>query len=88
MTKNEVKSKMKSFTLLLEPRSLLILKDDVYKEYLHGIDEVSEDVVNDEVRNLHKCEQIYQIGQRLQRTTRISLTIRNVPRCCNFKLKF
>ena len=40
--------------LLLEPRSLVIMRDDVYK-YLHGIEEITEDVLDDTVLNLASC---------------------------------
>ncbi len=77
-----------SFSLLLEPRSLLVLKDNLYTDYLHSIDEIHEDIIDGNIRNLHCLETKYASGQRLSRSTRISLTIRNVPRCSNFKLKF
>lgn len=66
----------KVVSVLIEPRSLLVVKDDLYHKHLHSIseqeaDEVSKSVIN---RNNHK------IGDVLQRQTRISLTIRHVPK--------
>ncbi|TRY68852.1 hypothetical protein TCAL_03215 [Tigriopus californicus] len=33
----------RKFSLMVEPRSLLVLTQDLYSKYLHGIDEVTED---------------------------------------------
>lgn len=83
-----LKTECETFTLLLEPRSLLVLQHELYTDYMHGIDGTKADVVDDTVKNLELCEKKYDLGQQLPRTTRISLTIRNVPKCCSFKLKF
>ncbi|KAH8287794.1 hypothetical protein KR018_000325 [Drosophila ironensis] len=77
------------FKLLLEPRSLLILKDSLYSDYLHSIAEISEDVLCDRIANYDLCENTYKIGDHLaRRSPRISLTIRNVPKTSKMKLKF
>ena len=60
--------------LLLEPNSLLIMRDDVY-EWLHGIEERAEDVVDETVLNLASGCGV-SVGQVLQRGTRLSVTIR------------
>jgi alkylated DNA repair protein alkB family protein 6 len=73
------------FQLLLQPRSLLVLKGDLYEKYLHGIDEIHSDVVTDCVKNADICRT--SIGQELSRDTRISLTIRNVPKTSKVKIK-
>lgn len=39
-------------SLVLMPRSLLVFKDSAYTEYLHGIDEAYEDLLNNKVVNL------------------------------------
>ncbi|XP_072130575.1 alpha-ketoglutarate-dependent dioxygenase alkB homolog 6 isoform X2 [Mobula birostris] len=65
-------------SLLLEPRSLLVLKDSMYLKYLHGIRPVSEDIITDKVANLTSCNS--KLGAVLTRTTRVSLTIRHVPK--------
>ena len=72
------------FGLLLQPRSMLILRDELYHNYLHGIDEVSEDNVDDSVRNLSRLG--VKVGEKMQRKTRVSLTIRNVPRTSKAKI--
>lgn len=72
-------------SLLLEPRSLFILTEDLYHNYLHGIAERTYDVVTDKVANLDACKNTI-LGDTLQRTTRISLTIRNVPKIFKFKI--
>lgn len=71
------------FKLLIEPRSLLILKDDLYHKFMHAISEVEVDDLSDSlIRNpVDSTEQ-------LQRSTRYSLTIRNVPKTSKLKLKF
>ncbi|XP_053961144.1 alpha-ketoglutarate-dependent dioxygenase alkB homolog 6 [Anastrepha ludens] len=76
------------FKILLEPRSLLILKDSLYTDYLHSINEVKQDVLCDRIFNYKSCETVHKIGDILQRGTRISLTIRYVPKTTKMKLKF
>ncbi|XP_038642115.1 alpha-ketoglutarate-dependent dioxygenase alkB homolog 6 isoform X2 [Scyliorhinus canicula] len=65
-------------SLLLEPRSLLVLQDDMYMKYLHGIRPVMEDIVTEKVANLKLCNT--KLGAVFRRTRRISLTIRYVPK--------
>ncbi len=65
-------------SLLVQRRSLLILQDDMYKLYLHGIQEVCEDVLSEHVMNLSSTGA--QVGDTLPRSTRVSLTIRHVPK--------
>ncbi|XP_071453489.1 alpha-ketoglutarate-dependent dioxygenase alkB homolog 6 [Hetaerina americana] len=52
-------SKMsKLLSLLVEPRSLLILKDDMYSKYLHGIEETDVDMlIPSTITNWKTCEQ-------------------------------
>ncbi|XP_067831057.1 alpha-ketoglutarate-dependent dioxygenase alkB homolog 6 [Heptranchias perlo] len=64
-------------SLLLEPRSLLVLQDDMYVKYLHGIRPVVEDIVTEKIANLKSCSTKFGA---ISRTTRISLTIRHVPK--------
>jgi alkylated DNA repair protein alkB family protein 6 len=40
-----------SHSVVLPPRSLFIFKDDAYEEYLHGIDFVEEEIVDESVVN-------------------------------------
>ena len=62
--------------LLLEPNSLLIMRDDAY-EWLHGIEERTEDEVDETVLNLASsaCRGA-SMGQVIQRGTRLSVTVR------------
>lgn len=76
------------FKLILEPRSLLILKDSLYNDYLHSISEIDQDILCDRIFNYENCETSYKMGDCLKRGTRISLTIRNVPKTTKMKLKF
>ena len=71
-------------SVLLEPRSLFLLTEDLYHNYLHGIAERTCDVVTEKVANLDACNAT--LGETLQRETRISLTIRNVPKILKFKI--
>jgi len=73
-------------SLLLEPRSLLLLTDDLYKNYLHGIDTVTNDTIDSSVQNIHLCKA--KLGETLTRSTRVSLTIRYVPKVLKAKLLF
>lgn len=75
-------------SLLLEPNSLLVLKDDMYKTYLHGIAERTEDLITDKICNInHLGNKDLKLGDELKRTTRVSLTIRYVPKTLKVKLK-
>ena len=74
-------------SLMLEPQSLLVLKEDMYKKYLHGIVDRTEDVVSDRICNLAHLGTTVSSGGILQRTTRVSLTIRHVPKTLKVKLK-
>lgn len=68
-----------SFSLLLERRSLVVIQDDVYKNYLHSIEEVTSDIISNKISNLQLCLKHYNDSEVLSRGTRISLTIRHVP---------
>jgi len=67
------------FSLLLEPRSLLILQDKCYHHFLHGIEEKTDDLISSDILNAEKCSNA-QLNDTLSRGTRISLTIRHVPK--------
>ena len=71
-------------SVLLEPRSLFLLTEDLYHNFLHGIAERTSDEGTDRVANLDACHA--SVGDILHRKTRISLTIRNVPKILKFKL--
>ncbi|XP_066964140.1 alpha-ketoglutarate-dependent dioxygenase alkB homolog 6 isoform X1 [Macrobrachium rosenbergii] len=73
-------------SLLLEPRSLLILQEDMYTSYLHGISQVTEDVLSEDIFNIELCSS--NIGDVLVRDTRISLTIRHVPKVVKANMIF
>ncbi|CAD0201608.1 unnamed protein product [Chrysodeixis includens] len=75
-----------AFSLLLEPRSLLVLQDTLFHNYLHCIEEVTEDVLNDNIINLKMCSNNYTRMSTVPRDTRVSLTIRHVPKTTSFKL--
>jgi len=71
------------FSLILEPCSLLILKDDMYKVYLHGIKETKEDLfITNTIANYENLNSFKDVlpSTILKRETRVSLTIRYVPK--------
>ena len=71
-------------SLLVERRSLLVLQDEMYHQLLHGIEETHEDKIDDQICNLTSSA---EIGSVIPRKTRISLTIRHVPKTSKLKLK-
>ncbi|XP_043588143.1 alpha-ketoglutarate-dependent dioxygenase alkB homolog 6 isoform X1 [Bombus pyrosoma] len=76
------------FSFLLERRSLFILQGDLYHNYLHSIAERDTDVVSKSViKNLSICGDKFSEGEILQRGTRLSLTIRHVPKTSKLKLR-
>ncbi|XP_059522728.1 alpha-ketoglutarate-dependent dioxygenase alkB homolog 6 isoform X6 [Myotis daubentonii] len=68
-------------SLLLEPRSLLVLRGTAYTRLLHGIAAACVDPLDTASlpRNIAACPSA-QPGAHLVRGTRVSLTIRRVPR--------
>ncbi|XP_071570889.1 alpha-ketoglutarate-dependent dioxygenase alkB homolog 6 [Temnothorax nylanderi] len=76
------------FSLLLERRSLLVLQKDLYHNYLHSIAERDADSVSESsIKNLHMCAEKFTEEEVIKRGTRLSLTIRHVPKTSKLKLK-
>lgn len=76
------------FSLLLERRSLLVLQKDLYHNYLHSIAERDMDSISESsIKNLHMCIGKFIEGEIIKRDTRLSLTIRHVPKTSKLKLK-
>ncbi|KAK0135776.1 Alpha-ketoglutarate-dependent dioxygenase alkB 6 [Merluccius polli] len=73
------------FSLLLRPRSLLVLQDHMYRSLLHGVQPRRQDTLTDRVVNL-PCAGAGAVGDTLTRGTRVSLTIRHVPKVMKTKL--
>ncbi|XP_062844901.1 alpha-ketoglutarate-dependent dioxygenase alkB homolog 6 [Trichomycterus rosablanca] len=71
-------------SLLLRQRSLLILQGEMYERYLHGIRGSGVDTLTERVVNLSLAGG--QVGKTLTRGTRVSLTIRHVPKVCRASL--
>ncbi|XP_014253969.1 alpha-ketoglutarate-dependent dioxygenase alkB homolog 6 [Cimex lectularius] len=78
------KESEKPISMFLEPRSLIIVKDSMYQNYLHSIEEIYEDKIDDSIVNADLIKP--KKGEKVTRKTRISFTIRNVPKICKFKL--
>ncbi len=74
-------------SLLLQPRSLVVFKEEMYHVYLHGIEERTNDVITPKTIIPDKNGKI-TVGDQLERKTRISLTIRHVPKVLKLKLGF
>nr|XP_022331686.1 alpha-ketoglutarate-dependent dioxygenase alkB homolog 6-like [Crassostrea virginica] len=74
-------------SILLEPRSLVFVCDEMYKTYLHGISERTVDKITDSIANIEMCETARE-AEELMRTTRVSLTIRHVPKVLKAKFLF
>ncbi|CAO4374435.1 unnamed protein product [Caenorhabditis nigoni] len=74
-----VKSEQERYvgSMLLEPRSLFIMTDDAYTTMLHGIAEREDDLV--EPGKVFNCTEELA-NKRLERDTRISITVRNVEK--------
>lgn len=68
-------------SLLVEPRSLLVLRGTAYTRLLHGITATRVDELDSTSLppNAAACQSALP-GARLVRGTRVSLTIRRVPR--------
>merc|ERR1719411_2148622 len=84
------------FSIYVQPRSLLVLSDLLYDKYLHGIKEVDQDALSDKViqpeKNISKVDSSNFILPKLddvvpRSNTRISLTIRHVPKTKQIKIK-
>lgn len=84
------------YRLYLERRSLLILKDEMYTSFMHGIEEVATDYLEP-----HNIANLTKLGDRKlsaaveetcgisrDRGTRVSLTIRHVPNARQLRLQF
>ena len=70
-------------SLLLARRSLLVVRDDAYHRLLHGIEPRDHDLITDAVLNRGETP----CGERLTRDTRVSLTIRHVPKVLKVRLR-
>ena len=70
--------------VLLERCSLVIVKDVMYSKYLHSISEIKEDLIHENIVNLEKTA--ISKNETLKRDTRISLTIRHVPKTSKLHL--
>ena len=58
----------------------------MYTKYLHGIEEVMSDTIDDKVVNIDRCRG--DIGDTLERSVRVSLTIRHVLKVLKTKISF
>ncbi|KAG2143988.1 hypothetical protein BD769DRAFT_1650339 [Suillus cothurnatus] len=78
-------------SLFLEPRSVVVTTGELYTSHLHGIDEVDADTfTGDEIVNRHMIQDetivgIIESGGTVERTTRYSLTCRDVEKVASGK---
>uniref|UniRef100_A0A6B2LFU1 Fe2OG dioxygenase domain-containing protein n=1 Tax=Arcella intermedia TaxID=1963864 RepID=A0A6B2LFU1_9EUKA len=61
--------------VLLEPCSLIIFQEEAYENYFHGIADTFVDTISEKTVNVPHLEK----GLQVQRTLRISITMRVVP---------
>lgn len=72
-------------SFLLERRSLVCFKEDMYSVYMHGIDDLKEDILKEKkILNLDVSDE----NEIRVRETRVSLTIRHFPKVLKCKFKF
>lgn len=76
-----------TFSLLVERKSLLVVQKDMYENFLHSIDDIRTDSISNDIANLSFCSRVYSPGDIIERQTRISLTIRHVPKTSKIKIK-
>lgn len=79
---------LETVQILVERRSLLMVKDDAYHKYLHSIAQQTEDLILPTISNIEMCENVDEKNRVLKRERRVSLTIRHVPKTSKLKLKF
>ena len=80
---SSLESRLK-FKVFVPQRSLLLVKDQMFHYYLHGIEELLTDCDTNLI--IPPCCQ-QQDSIPLQRKTRVSLTIRHVPNTKRIKIK-
>merc|ERR1712226_579058 len=76
-------------SVMLEPRSLYIATDEVYSKYLHGIrEDTTYNLQNENVFNIRLCSNGDNSASLsvLERSKRMSITIRHVPKVLKNKL--
>ena len=60
------------------------MSDSMYTDYLHGIKEKKTDVIDKRILNVEQCSA--SVGDVLERGTRISFTVRFVPKVIKAKI--
>ena len=90
---NQICSSLESrlkFKIYVPQRSLLLVKDQMFSHYLHGIEEIPSDYCDKNLIIPSQCQisQDHDSSVNLERSTRISLTIRHVPNTKKIKIKF
>ena len=72
------------FKIYIPRRSLILIQEQMFHHYLHGIEEIKEDSCDS---NLIVPPQIDIKGVSLKRETHVSLTIRHVLNAKKFKIR-
>lgn len=63
-----------------------MLQKHMYSEYMHGIEEITNDIIEDCITNIKVCGSHIKKGSSILRKKRVSLTIRNVPKVSKLNL--
>ncbi|EDQ86838.1 uncharacterized protein MONBRDRAFT_10541 [Monosiga brevicollis MX1] len=73
------------FGLLLEPNSLVLVHGLLY-QHLHCIEELTTDTLDASIINASQLQQPFVPGEQRVRETRVSLTIRRVPKVAKLNI--
>lgn len=71
------------YKVYIPPRSLILIKEQMFHHFLHGIDDLMVDDCDDKLVIPDGIEENVQV----KRGTRVSLTIRHVPKTRKIKLR-
>ncbi|KAL9653034.1 hypothetical protein ABK040_015548 [Willaertia magna] len=80
---------VKEFSVIAEPRSLLVFTDDIYHYYMHGIEETKGFEIHQDLlianKDLLENKELATVGNYLERKKRVSLTCRCVRKSAKKK---
>jgi len=68
------------FGVYLTPRSVICFHEELYTDYLHSIEDKTEDIMTEDIINLDSFGNALRLGQAVPRDVRLSLTLRVVKK--------